>query len=89
MSQQGTSLDGALQTITAMGEERLENFLATRKDILQRENGVPSWGAKVDRDIDRFIDGVGTLAILARGYPGTMLTMSSRSMGQRCQRLVF
>jgi hypothetical protein len=59
MNNNNTDLSGAMQWISDRYEALAAQFLATRQDVLNHQNGVPSWGEDIDRQVAAYIDGLG------------------------------
>ena len=64
MAKEKTDLQGAVDAIGAMCERACKNFVATAEDVLQHKNGIPSWGAEIDRQVSLFVDALGTLCYI-------------------------
>ena len=54
-----TDLAGALQWISDRHDDIVDSFLKVRDDVLNRKNGFPSWGSKIDLQIAAYVDGLG------------------------------
>ena len=60
MAERKTGVQGAVDVIAAMCEKTRKNFLAVAEDVLQHKNGIPSWGAEMDRQVALYVDALGT-----------------------------
>lgn len=61
MANEKTDLAGALQWISNIHDEIVDRFLSTRQDVLNKRNGVPSWGKEIDDQVAAYVDGLGAL----------------------------
>ncbi|KAF7979340.1 hypothetical protein HWV62_42763 [Athelia sp. TMB] len=59
MANEKTDLAGALQWISNIHDEIVDRFLSTRQDVLNKRNGVPSWGKEIDEQVAAYVDGLG------------------------------
>ena len=59
MQDKGMTLGEAVQWIASYHAEIADNFLKVREDVLQHANGIPSWGEKIDAQVEKYIDGLG------------------------------
>ena len=59
MQEKGMALGDAIQWIASYRAEIADNFLKVREDVLQHANGIPSWGEKIDAQVEKYIDGLG------------------------------
>jgi hypothetical protein len=59
MKNNGTDVASGIQWISDYHDEIVDHFLRLRDDVLTH-NGVPSWGEDLDRQVARYIDGLGT-----------------------------
>ncbi|KAF7984104.1 hypothetical protein HWV62_16714 [Athelia sp. TMB] len=59
MVNEKTDLAGAIQWISNAHDELVDRFLKTREDVLNHQNGVPSWGKDIDHQVAAYIDGLG------------------------------
>lgn len=61
MANENTDLAGAVQWISDTHDEIVDRFLNTRQDVLNQDNGVPSWGTEIDLQVAAYVDGLGEL----------------------------
>ena len=59
MSEKSVSLKEAVEDISALCAEVLKDFLLIKEDIIQHQNGMPSWGERIDEHIAMYIEGLG------------------------------
>jgi hypothetical protein len=59
MVNNNTNLAGAMQWISERYNIIVSQFLATRQNVLNHQNEVPSWGPEIDRQVAAYIDGLG------------------------------
>ncbi|KAJ7254123.1 terpenoid synthase, partial [Mycena rebaudengoi] len=54
-----TDVAGGMQWISDRHDEVAQHFLATRDDVLNHRNGVPSWGGDMDEQVKKYVDALG------------------------------
>jgi hypothetical protein len=57
-----TDVSGGTQWISDRHYEVAQHFLATRDDVLNHRNGVPSWGKDIDEQVEKYVDALGISA---------------------------
>ena len=59
MSEKSIRLEEAVEGIATLCGEVLKDFLLTKEDILQHQNGMPSYGEVIDEHVAMYIEGLG------------------------------
>ena len=80
MQDKGMTLGEAVQWIASYHAEIAGNFLRVREEVLQHTSGIPSWGERIDAQVEKYIDGLGQSR--HEGCPTHFLAAIWHSVGQ-------
>lgn len=83
MKNNKTDVAGAIQWISDRHDEVVDSFLKVRDDVLNKRNGIPSWGEDIDRQVALYIDGLGLCLSLRLPTFIHDLRCSARAMDSR------
>nr|BBH51498.1 putative sesquiterpene synthase [Clitopilus sp.] len=59
MHNHNTNVDGGIQWISDYHDTIVDHFLRLREDVRLKQNGFPSWGARIDREVEAYVEGLG------------------------------